>query len=279
MTKAIKKIASIYNDLRSLFLSNVSLSVKARLGACFLCYTAKYSLAKITHKAITKEKLLNFSVNFLDYGNFYDQFREIFLRNSYYFKSARQKPLVLDCGANIGMATLYFKSLYPQSEIIAFEPDAINFAILSKNIATNGFSKDVKLVNAALWPDDGGVTLYGKAGDLWRVELKTTAKDAACRRVDAVAYAVPSVRLAEYIETEVDFMKMDIEGAEFLVIRDSENTLPKVKEVVLEFHGHPDNPPNSLLAMQEIFSRHGFLCEIVDCFRGIYRFKKTADIA
>ena len=48
--------------------------------------------------------------------------KEIFIENIYK-QTLREKPYIIDCGANIGMSVIYMKQLYPQAEIIAFEPD------------------------------------------------------------------------------------------------------------------------------------------------------------
>src|SRR5262249_51895723 len=50
-------------------------------------------------------------------------YSEFSARQSYRFASSRPDPVVYDCGANIGMATFYFKWLYPKAHIDAFEPD------------------------------------------------------------------------------------------------------------------------------------------------------------
>src|SRR5262245_14445884 len=63
------------------------------------------------------EKILGLQVSCLDYYFLHLFFRTIFLRNEYFFQTDKKKPLILDCGANIGLATLFFKQLYPDSEI------------------------------------------------------------------------------------------------------------------------------------------------------------------
>src|ERR1041385_7511773 len=50
-------------------------------------------------------------------------YHEVFAKDEYLFSCDTESPVILDCGANIGMATLFFKWLYPQSKISAFEPD------------------------------------------------------------------------------------------------------------------------------------------------------------
>jgi hypothetical protein len=61
-------------------------------------------------------------------------YREIFVRQYYYFRANTDHPVIFDCGANLGMATLFFKWLYPKSRVEAFEPDPGTFAVLQKNV-------------------------------------------------------------------------------------------------------------------------------------------------
>ena len=49
-------------------------------------------------------------------------YREVFAEREYWFATDNPRPVILDCGSNIGMAILFFKSLYPDAEIVAFEP-------------------------------------------------------------------------------------------------------------------------------------------------------------
>jgi len=59
-------------------------------------------------------------------------YRDLFVEEMYRFDAGRSNPVVLDCGSNIGLSVLYFKSIYPDATIYAFEPDNSNFEILEK---------------------------------------------------------------------------------------------------------------------------------------------------
>lgn len=65
-------------------------------------------------------------------------FREIFIEPSYFFRTERPHPLIVDCGSNIGMSVIFFKLLYPDARVLAFEPDPAPFELLEQNIRTNG---------------------------------------------------------------------------------------------------------------------------------------------
>lgn len=60
-----------------------------------------------------------------------------------------RRPLIIDGGANIGLATLWLNKAFPEAQIIAVEPDADNFAILQKNTAHLG--DRVTPVRGGLW--------------------------------------------------------------------------------------------------------------------------------
>ncbi len=65
-------------------------------------------------------------------------FDEIITQEIYRFKADTDAPLILDCGANIGLSALYFQRLYPKARIMAFEPDTHNFELLTKTCRTMG---------------------------------------------------------------------------------------------------------------------------------------------
>ena len=73
-----------------------------------------------------KIKLFDYTVSAFNYYSFQSLLIEIFINKSYLFKSAKPDPFILDCGANIGMATLLFKKLYPNAIINCFEPKSCN---------------------------------------------------------------------------------------------------------------------------------------------------------
>ena len=67
-------------------------------------------------------------------------------------------PRILDCGANVGLASLFFKRRYPAARITAFEADPALFAILDANLRANG-AADVEARHAALWTSTGTVAV------------------------------------------------------------------------------------------------------------------------
>jgi FkbM family methyltransferase len=181
-------------------------------------------------------------------------FREIFLRQEYQFTTATPKPFIIDCGANIGLAALYFKALYPAAELLAFEPDPDAFVCLSSNVAQNGLG-GIALRNAALAGEDGEIVLYASSsgpGGL-NVSVHKARSGGEPRRVTAC-------KLSTFITRPVDLLKMDIEGAESEVLAElrSSGKLPLVSRIVLEYHHHISAASDALSGLLEILESSGF---------------------
>ena len=58
-----------------------------------------------------------------DSASYLSSREEIFDQQIYRFNTSNSKPYIVDCGANIGLSIIYFKQLFPNAEIVAFEPD------------------------------------------------------------------------------------------------------------------------------------------------------------
>jgi len=154
-------------------------------------------------------------------------YQEIFVEEIYKFESNKSHPVIFDCGANIGISTIYFKTIYPNAIVHAFEPDANLFEILSKNIHANGF-KQVELHQAAIWTEHTTLSFENKGSEASHID--NTGQSA--NKVEAIKLSTILSNL-----DAVDFLKMDIEGAEFEVVKDCAPYLHKIENFFLEYHG------------------------------------------
>ena len=153
----------------------------------------------------------------------------IFVAGSMRFEADRPDPRILDCGANIGLASLYFKRRYPRARITAFEADPALAAICRRNTAANG-AADVEVVPKAIWRDEGVVRFQQEGADSGAIEGTSAGLEAAL--ID-----VPAVRLRTLLERErIDLLKLDIEGAEAAVLPDCEGALGNVRAMLLDVH-------------------------------------------
>jgi FkbM family methyltransferase len=152
--------------------------------------------------------------------------KEIVKTGIYAFKSDKENPYILDCGANIGLSVLFFKHLYPEAEVVTFEADPTICGILNDNLRSQGVT-GVTVVNKAVWKEDTTVTFFKEGADAGRIDGATGDKE---------TIEVPTTVLSRYIDREVDFLKIDIEGAEVEVLNEIRDRLHLVKRMFVEYH-------------------------------------------
>ncbi|WP_254563024.1 FkbM family methyltransferase [Dyadobacter diqingensis] len=181
-----------------------------------------------------------------DVMSFLWQYKEIFVDEFYLFKASNPKPVILDCGANIGMSILYFKNLYPESKVIAFEAEPAISALLSANLSRNNIT-GVEVISKAVWKDAEGIWFGSESADSSSIYSQAEKKK------------IPSVRLKDYLEKEakIDFLKIDIEGAETAVLDDCRKSLSHVENLFVEFHSYIGNT-QGLADVIQIFEENGF---------------------
>lgn len=143
------------------------------------------------------------------------------------FTSSRPDPVILDCGANIGISVLNYKRHFPQAKITAFEPDPQFIPYLKKNLEQN-HAADVQIVEAAVWKEEGTTTFLCEGADGSKI---ITEASPSARTV-----TVRTIELAKYITGEIDLIKVDIEGAEYDVLPSISSKLHLVKNMIVECH-------------------------------------------
>lgn len=213
------------------------------------------------------ENFFGFKIEGFDYNTIRFLFKEIFYRNEYFFECKSQKPIIFDCGANIGMATLFFKWLYPKCIVYSFEPDKKTFKLLQRNIRKNKL-KNVFLFNLALSDKNGTVDFYSDSknpGSLIMTTKNNESNDTKTR--------VKTISLSNFLKKEkikkIDFIKMDIEGSEREVIEDLANNkqLDYVSKICVEYHHHLPIIESKLSYFLEIFEKNNFNYQInTRCF-------------
>lgn len=256
--KAGRLAKEFFKVVRTLKRNNCRTPVfkKVWLFLLYIKFTAKDCIfVRILKHALKNEKFFGYNIVFPDYSTFRFLFVEIFIWQEYYFKSDKPNPLIFDCGASIGMATLFFKFLYPKSRIIAFEPNPEAFYFLEKNIKSN-LLEGVEAHNIALLDreDEIEFNLY-KANILWSSVVKLEA-------VFSRQVKVRSSILSKFVNEKVDFLKMDIEGSEYKVVEElvKKEKLKMVKELVIEYHNNIDKNAISLLEFLKYLKNENFNC-------------------
>lgn len=155
-------------------------------------------------------------------------YEEIFNNEIYRFKSDKQNPVILDCGSNIGLAALYFKSIYPLSELHCFEPDPDNFKLLEKNLKQNRYS-NFNLHQKAIWKDNNGISFIVMGSEASRISEIDHEK----------TVTIETQSFASLLESfqKIDLLKLDIEGAEKTILLEKGINLNHVNNLFIEYHG------------------------------------------
>lgn len=205
-------------------------------------------------------RLLDYRVAFLDLGSFKIVVWDVFIKGEYYFVTDNDAPVILDCGANIGLATLFFKRWYPRARIKSFEADPTTAETLRSNVRNNGL-EDVVVHNLLLSDQVGEGTFYVSADVAGSLQMSTTRErfSTAAREIK-----VQSGRLSDFIDGPIDFLKLDIEGAEFAVMHDlvESGKIAQISRMVIEYHHKMGAQPSHMASFLSILEAAGFEYQI-----------------
>lgn len=171
---------------------------------------------------------------------------EIFISEFYKIPFKSATPFVIDCGAHIGFSVLYTKLKFPGARIIAFEPDPKNFELLSKNIDSFNL-KNVELKNEAVWIEDTELSFAGTGTMSSKIDVNSVSGTIITK----------AIRLKHLLNQKIDFLKLDIEGAEYEVLKDIAEELPNVEHLFIEYHG-AFSQNNELIEILDTVSKNGF---------------------
>ncbi len=235
------------------FVKNILHGIRTRLGKILnnpYGHVGINRIRLIRYKHLEPGKLrtqhiLGKELSFLSSTELLHGIKEIFL-DEIYKQDLPAEPYIIDCGANIGLSVIYMKWKYPGAEIVAFEPDEQNFNLLEKNVRSFGFSR-VTLKKEAVWIENTILKFASEGSMSSKIE---TVKNGGTIDVKAM-------RLKDYLNRKVDFLKIDIEGAEFLVIKDIRDNLHFVNNLFVEYHGNFIQQ-NELAELIDVIKNCGF---------------------
>lgn len=181
---------------------------------------------------ILKPSFVRFPLKLRD--NYSDKaiFLQVFFEKQYllFGKDFPKPQTIIDGGANIGMASIYFSMLFPDAEIAAIEPDTDNFELLIENTSSY---KRIKCFKNAIWHTDE--ELYIKNPEMHAAEFIV---EKAAEKSES---ALKGVTINEIIKRNnwqsADIVKLDIEGAERELFALGDNSwLKDIKLLIIELH-------------------------------------------
>lgn len=171
-------------------------------------------------------------------------FRQIFISRDYAALDQTQNVgLIVDCGAYVGYSPAYFLSAFPNSHLVAIEPDPENFSVLKRNLSR--FSSRVNLHHAAIWSKPGSLGFsktHYRDGGHWCKHVRECRVD----DIDTIsAVDIPTI-LAQSEHERISILKVDIEGAEAVLFGKGngvEAWIGKVDNIAIELHDDSEFGP------------------------------------
>lgn len=156
---------------------------------------------------------------------------QIFLDRELDVELPFEPQLIVDGGANVGYASVFYANKYPKSRIIAIEPSAANFEMLQKNIREY---KNVHPIRAGLWSSDAALVIDNPGALFASLRVREAG---ATDPESFPGISIPSLMASLQVE-KIDLLKLDIEGAEErLFAEKSREWIGRVQALVIELHG------------------------------------------
>ncbi|MFV5686301.1 FkbM family methyltransferase [Flavobacterium sp. GB2R13] len=260
-------IVKIYNLIKN-SRRNISIAQHSQYDfkikfTIFLTLTKMYFKSNFyKNKTEITQNIFGFKVSSYSYDSLIFLFKEVFISKDYFFQSDTNEPKIIDCGANIGMSVLYFKFIFPNCSIVAFEPNPRAFYLLKKNIEQNNL-KNIEVYNLALSDAKGEIDFY--TGNDEQILLASIIKE----RGGIHKIKMETDLLSSFFTDAVDLIKMDIEGSEKQVVKDLvlSHKIAISRLYIIEYHHKINNEKSSLSSFLTPFEMAGFDYNIKTSFR------------
>ena len=163
---------------------------------------------------------------------------------------------VIDIGANIGAATLWFSQKFPLAHVLAVEPGSQTASRLKANIHRNGLSNRVEVITAAVGAQEGaGSLIPGYSSALSHL-------DPSGRTGEVVSVITLEGLFARVQDGEIDLVKLDCEGSEYeIILGVTPGVIARVRNLVAEYHGVEGHSPVELAYKLQ---RDGFRTQVLE---------------
>ena len=183
-------------------------------------------------------------------------FVEIFCRGLYRVPDAARKiietrPTVIDAGANIGLFSVFIADELPTTRIIAYEPDPDNAAVAVRNLSGLIATGRVEFHEAAVGASNDTISFASGLGMNSHV-LGRSAGGTGARVVQQIDL-LPQMR-------EVGLLKLDVEGAEWEILRDQRLSTSTPRCLVMEWHAlhHDVQESQPQAQLMQLLQNSGF---------------------
>ncbi|MBK7667600.1 MAG: FkbM family methyltransferase [Sphingobacteriaceae bacterium] len=165
-----------------------------------------------------------------DMQSFINTFIDTYLDKKPYLADAQ---FVIDAGANIGFTAILFANWWPQCKIISIEPDKENYELTLKNTS---LYPNITVLNGGLWNKEVKLKIEAGQEDGFVVrEVNSNQKQIKSENL-TLGISIDQL-LKKYNISQIDFLKMNIEGSEKEIFAENYKTwLPQTKAMLIELH-------------------------------------------
>jgi FkbM family methyltransferase len=166
------------------------------------------------------------------YAGDIDIFYEVFWKEVYASPDLDPEHIhtLVDLGANVGMASLYFSKAFPKARIFAVEPDPENFGCLEANLQEEINAKRLVALHAGIAVADG-TAFIEKKEKAYNISLSTDTRSDIEVRILSM-----NTLLRESKLDQIDLLKIDIEGWEDQLFSRDTEWLQRVRHIIMECH-------------------------------------------
>jgi FkbM family methyltransferase len=155
--------------------------------------------------------------------------QKVWRDREYAIRLKDEPSFIIDAGANIGIASIYFATKFPNARVIAIEPEEKNFALLERN--TRPYA-NISPVKAALWNESGEVSLIDPGQGPWSFQTRGDTPNSTIR---VKAITIPDIQ-QKFSVRQIDILKIDIEGAEKEIFENAAPWIDDVGVIMAETH-------------------------------------------
>lgn len=144
--------------------------------------------------------------------------------------SSGRRPLIVDAGANVGLASTLLASMYPEARVVSVEPDAENFEMLTRNASPYS---GIRCIQGAVSERSGKAILGNRRGGAagYRLEGGGAGDDG----IEVDTYTMDQI-IEMGDSDDILIIKVDVEGEEKSIFRSAESWLPRTHLLIVEIH-------------------------------------------
>jgi FkbM family methyltransferase len=160
-------------------------------------------------------------------------FKQVLLEGEYHHGISTPPHVIVDAGANIGLASVFYANKYPEARIIAIEPEESNYEMLKRNTVNY---RNIIAIRGALWKEDKDISVVDPGRGEYGFQTKDTEDSRFARTVGCVRGMTVDGIMRNFALNYIDVLKIDIEGSEKEVFENSRAWINKVGVIAIELH-------------------------------------------